>query len=475
MNACSRTLEEAVLGMDIPSHSRLLIAVSGGPDSIALLDVLYRLSRQSNHHWVLMVGHINHGLRGTESDVDEAFVRHMADRLDLLVDVAHVETLTFAESCGISEELAARELRYSALSDMLRQWPGDKIVIGHTADDQAETVIMHLLRGSGVTGLAGMRPQRGRILRPFLSVRHDTILSALQEQNLGYRLDSSNLNERHFRNRIRRTAMPSLLQAAPHAVDAIGRTAKIVQHYDTYFDQEVAQFLSTLDVATGSVAISADSSVWLIAHSSLQRAGLRALHSTVGDQRSDLTYDHVLAMEEAIRGSAKRSPTALHLPGGVTFVAARRRFTFTTSVPHLGEPLDTTELTLPGTADLPVGQFHAHVMHVVSRDELEMKIMVCGPLHALCDAATLDGQVIIRSRLPGDRIEPLGMRGSKKVQDILVDAGIPEGERNRIPIVADQTGIVWVPGYRVARRVQIAPESEDVVHIQFSPTFQNLP
>ncbi len=248
MNSLTPTdrLIQAVLDCGLPAVCRLQIAVSGGPDSTALLDTAAHIAGEHRPGWQVRAAHINHALRGEASETDEAFVRSLCRDLDVALDVVSVDTRDHARTRHLSIETAAREQRYAALDDLRRAWNGDVTLTGHTADDQTETLLMRLTRGTGLSGLMGVRARNGALVRPFLSVRHETVLAALQSRGLGYRLDSSNLDEQHQRNMIRARLIPVLERVAPQAVAAMARTALLLQADGAYLAEETDLALARL-------------------------------------------------------------------------------------------------------------------------------------------------------------------------------------------------------------------------------------
>jgi tRNA(Ile)-lysidine synthase len=458
-------LIKAVSALDIPIESRLLVAVSGGPDSVALLDSLHRITVSGRRAWTLRVGHVNHGLRGQESDGDEAFVRALAAQWGLSLDVQHVQTMAFAASHKLSTEAAARELRYRALEDMLTRWPGDFILTGHTQDDQAETLVLRLLRGTGVTGLAGIRARRGNIIRPFLDISRETVIQALQQRDLRYRVDSSNLDVRHARNRVRREVMPLLGRIQPRARETMARTAALLGNDAEYILQEAARAaaLAVQDRTLDCVRLS--SATILSLHPALRSHVVRHLLHEVAQGTVALVEGHMRFLSQRIErqelgvvASLPDELTAEIIPGSVVLRRGRIR--------QPSAPFDFP-LPMPGTLQLPDGELRVAAHPMANPAELHRHIVVCGPWHALCDADRLGTDLHVRSRRPGDRIVPLGMSGSRKVQDVLVDARVPQVTRDGIPLIASEKHVVWIPGIMLDNRVAVGDTTAHVVHLVY--------
>jgi len=220
-----------------PNGSRVLVAVSGGPDSVALLAVLHAL--QGRLGITLMVAHLDHGLRGEESKQDAQFVRQLCDRLRVEVLIKELGLKkAVARQQGLSLQEYAREARYVALYEMAKERNASKIAVGHTADDQAETVLMWMIRGAGTNGLKGMHPVRGPyIIRPLLGMDRAGIMEYLNSRGFEYRIDSTNGQSLYLRNRIRQDVVPVLKRFNPNVIQILGRQAEMLREENRYLDQ----------------------------------------------------------------------------------------------------------------------------------------------------------------------------------------------------------------------------------------------
>jgi tRNA(Ile)-lysidine synthase len=464
--AAADELTRAVLACSLPAETRLLVAVSGGPDSVALLATVWRA--MADQQWEVRAGHVNHTLRGEESEADEHFVRRLCDQLSVPLEVARVETAAEAARRRLGIETAARELRYRELLVMLAAWPGDLLLTAHTADDQAETLVMRLLRGAGLEGLGGVRIRAGQVLRPFLAVRHETVLAALQEMQLGYRLDSSNQDRRFSRNRIRADVLPVLERESPHAVDALTRAAALLQGDAAYLAAETSETCRHLRIAWSDQEVAGDAALWRALHRSLQRSMLRAATTHLTAQGLDApsierAADHIEACRQ---GPMRQVPLA----SGLMLCCDRDRFVIHRGKRRIGEHPSAVRLVVPGEAPGPGGRLTAEFLSVDELVERDRLIAVCGPLHALCDADQVGAQLMLRTRQPGDRLRPLGMEGSKKLQDILVDRHVPAARRDDIPVVADEQGLLWIPGFALDRRAAVTAATTRVLHLRLTPS-----
>lgn len=469
MSESYRVLELAVLESGLPDICAIVVGVSGGPDSVALLHVLRALAERDGRDWRLLAVHVNHGLRGEEALRDEQFVRELTHAWDIPLEVVRVDTAAHAAQSGLSIEAAGRELRYHALTSAAAATTGAFIATGHTADDQAETVLLNLVRGAGLRGLAGMPPRRGAIVRPFGAVRHETIARALEEIGQEYALDSSNLAERYRRNFVRRRLIPTIQEVQPQIVPVLVRTAADLRIDADFLEREAARAVGRMVIERAPEAITVDRAAYLSLHLALRRGAVREILERLLGTLSDIEEAHVTAIEQAIANGQSLSD---RLPRRIAVDTRGTAFTLRHGCPLPAPPLEPVVMTVPGWAVTGVGTLGAEVERVNDREALNRLVTVCGPYHAVCDADRLGTSLTIRSRTPGDRINPLGSPGSKKIQDVFVDRHVPRAERDRVPIVTAGTDVVWIPGMMLSRDVAISPETERVVHLQWTP---NLP
>jgi tRNA(Ile)-lysidine synthase len=432
---------------------RIVVAVSGGPDSTALLHVLHRLCPARN--LALHVAHVHHGLRGAEADEDAAFVQKTASDLGLPHETLRVDVRRRAQQDRSSLAVAARAARYEALEAVRVRCGASCVATAHTMDDQAETVLMRLIRGTGPAGLAGIPSRRGTIVRPLLSVRRASLAVYLGARGISFRIDSSNADLRQARNRIRGELLPLLCSYNPRIVPALARLADMAREEETAFDE----VLSLFDPA------GAETAVRLLR----ERPPEAVLRRLVSQQvaRETLRFVSPGAGEVGrltsllVRGKpGDRTPLA----AGDWGVRGYDGLLIRSARGGPVRPLPETALAVPGETAVPA--LGIRIKAETERRETERGEGGKGETErggrtrlAVLDADRIEGSLVVRTRRPGDRISPLGMKGTKKLQDVLVDAKVPRDERDRVPIVADARGIVWVVGLRLDRRAAAVPET----------------
>ena len=440
-------------GLFEPGH-HLLVAVSGGPDSVALLTLLHRLVAR----WRLRLTavHFNYGLRGHESDEDQAFVTSLCEALQVPLRCVPLDARTRPQR--VSLQAQARDARYSAMARLAEAVGANRIVVGHTADDQAETIVLWILRGAGITGLAGMPAQReGMIIRPLYEVRRREVLEYLDATGQAYRQDSSNAKPIYARNRIRHQLVPLLNQMAPAAVNALCRMGDLCREDDRYLEDQTVSLWASLVQPDGAGGYAIDRLRLQAQPLALQRRLLREVFRRLHPMRRAPRLATVEAVHRLL--SSKGGGTR-RCAGGVRIRATQFSLLVQRAnavvLPHASEViLERHSVQIPSVIEwagtrqrIRVQEETAEAAHQVA-DSLGWMMIV--------DADLLPYPLQIRSWRAGDRFVPSGMKGrSKKLQDYFVDRKIPVSQRGRIPILDSPQGIVGVLGFRPDERFQVS-------------------
>lgn len=456
----------------IPRGSRLIVGLSGGPDSVALARILQQLSGPGGFE-VAGLAHLNHMIRGEAADRDESFCRELAGRLGLEFDAARIDVPALARATGRSFEDAARNARYDFLRRVAEQKGAGRIAVGHTLDDQAETVLLQLVRGSGPRGLAGIHPRVGLIIRPLIATRRQALRDYLESENLPNIVDETNLDLSIPRNRVRHELIPYLERAfSPAVVKVLVRTAEISRIDADYLDSMARSAFDRL-VAAGDESVEIDVSGLLDLPDALAWRVLRLAASRVSSGRS-AGFDLV---QRLLRQARRRANSTIQIPGATS----RRRggkLRLEKGRPAGCEFAGTNYL--PVSLSIPGEVFLAGPDRTLSAQTSSWPLPGDGGSDflkrsaanvAVIDAGSFSGGLLVRSRRPGDRFRPLGMKGRKKLHDFFVDRKVPREERDSVPIVVDALDrIVWVAGHAVAEEFKVTDRSKAVVILKLRDT-----
>lgn len=448
----------------------LLVAVSGGPDSVALLRILRLLAGE--YGLSLTAAHLNHGLRGEEADAEEAFVRRLSAEMGLACICKKMDILSLRSSKQGSLEDIGRQERYRFLDETADRCGAARIAVGHHRDDQAETVLLHLLRGSGPEGLRGMLPVReGRIIRPLLEVGRAEILEFLRLEKAAYRTDSSNADPRFLRNRIRNELMPGLVSGYnPRLAEGLCRTAAIIRGEDDYLAGVVRQILAGWGVRPGWEKTALPLADFRLLHGALQARLIKGLLEEASEAKNGIGYRHVEAVLNLCRRPRGRE-ALLDLPFGIRVTCGRELIRLSREggapIGRRREPLRFEyEVTIPATIPLPeIGA----TIRLTWAENPGPEGMRARPEIAFMDYDCLEAPLTLRNRRPGDRVAPLGLKGTKKLKDYFIDGLIPRSLRDRIPLLADRRSIVWIAGLRISERVRVTERTQRVLQAEMIP------
>ncbi|MFZ5448859.1 MAG: tRNA lysidine(34) synthetase TilS [Thermodesulfobacteriota bacterium] len=463
--ALAGALPEAVLAYVkrerlFASGDRVLVAVSGGPDSVALLHLLVRL--RAVLALELGVAHYDHGLRGEDSRRDAEFVADLAQRLGLACHLGRGNVKEAARRYKVSIQMAARRLRQQFFLEIRNGYAYTKQALGHTADDQVELFWLRLLRGAGLEGLKGMEPATPQgLVRPLLAVGKAVLLAWLGQENLPYRLDTSNLSRAYLRNRVRLDLLPLLTQIYnPRLAQTIWRTQALLREDDRLLRRDTASVWDRVARKLGEDCYVLDLKKFFGLDESIQHRVLRFGVHTIS---SDFALSHAQVDGLMVLAQSGRSGGQIALGEGV--LVARAGTTLHILKP-LPEPLrEVTRLPdCPGEVESPEG-WRWRLRHRSFRPGDPWP----PPGVAWLNPDQVSPPLEVRARRPGDRFWPQGAPGPKKLQDFLVNAKIPRWLRPHLPLVSCGGEIVWVPGLRLAEPVKLRSSSQDILEIAVKP------
>ncbi|MFC1962245.1 tRNA lysidine(34) synthetase TilS [Chloroflexota bacterium] len=444
---------------------RLIVAVSGGPDSVCLLHILLKLRQELDVE--LHVAHLNHRIRGADAEEDAGYTVALAQKLNLPATIAERDVPAYRKQWRLSPEEAAREVRYAFLAEVAQDCGAASVAVGHTRDDHVETVLMHLIRGSGTGGLRGLLPRQRyqasdsglSIIRPLLEVSREETAAYCLAHQLQPRQDTSNLSLSPLRNRIRLELLPLLKGYNPKVVDALRRCASIAADETDFLDREIAKQEGEVSQRQGEVIIFQKAAFKMLP-AALQRHLLRRSIEGLAGNLKDLEAKHI---EDILEALGKPTGKKITLPGGLTFTIEYNGYRLgldAEALIPLPELETEQELNIPGITRFSGWQIAATIAE--RKQPAEEK----GVYTASFDFDRVGRIISVRRRHPGDRFQPLGMSAPKKLNEFMIDAKIPRSWRKRIPIITSPGQILWVVGYRIDERAKVTDTTRRVLHLK---------
>ncbi|MHB1127637.1 MAG: tRNA lysidine(34) synthetase TilS [Bacillota bacterium] len=447
----------------LQSGECVVVGVSGGADSMALLHSLIALGPEN--HLTLHVAHLNHMFR-QEAAEEARFVAEIAKAWGVPAIVRNQDVPRYALEQGLSSQEAARIVRYSFFNEVAEKVGATKIAVGQHADDQAETVLMHLIRGGGIEGLMAIEPLRGKVIRPLLEITRQEIEEYCRFHQIPFCQDSSNAKPIYLRNRLRMELIPLLKERYnPQIVGALGRTAHILRDDHHYLESITGKIYNDMVGGEGGKELYFPLDKFLDLEPSLRRRLVRRCFEELAGKGQNLSFHHV---DEVLTLAEKANPgKKVNLPKGLvaTLEYARIR------VGICGQ--DTARIrdfeynvVIPGITEIP--ELGAQIEAKVIGGSTWGINGGASRYEAFLDYNSLAFPLNVRLRRHGDRLQPLGMGGAtKKLKDLFIDLKVPRETRDQVPIVVAQDNAVWVVGYRVDERCKVTAATRQVLHLRY--------
>jgi tRNA(Ile)-lysidine synthase len=439
--------------------SRVAAAVSGGADSVALARLLARLAGDGLLTLAGLI-HVNHQLRGADADADEQFVAALARDLGVPCHTVSVDVAAAARARRVSVEVAGRTERYRAFEAAAEALSADLVATGHTRDDQAETVLLRLLRGAGARGLAAIRVRHGRVIRPVLDCRRAELRAYLESIGQGWCEDASNADIAFPRNRLRHSVMPVIEAFAPGSVNALARFARLAADDEEFLVAEAIKTAPRIVQADSREGIALDAGALAALPRALARRLVREIAATTGSGAA-LAARH---LEAVCRLAASDKPQGhLDLPG----LSVERRAGVLRIGPRtaVAAPAAWPERALPVPGEVEVPEAGCAVSARAASNQGEA--LAVEPARAQIRTAGIVLPLVVRNRRPGDRLQPLGGPGRRKLQDLFVDRKVPRDARDRVPVITDANGrILWVPGVAMAEQCRVRSAEDGVLLLE---------
>ncbi len=437
----------------LQSGDRVIAAVSGGADSVFLLHILVDLSH--NYGMELLAAHFNHQLRGAESDGDQQFVEDLCGNLGVQLRTGSAPVREIAGIRKGSIEEICRTSRYEFLLSIMRESGFGKIALGHNLDDQAETVLMNVIRGTGIDGLKGIDPVRDCYIRPLLEITRAEIEEFLKERNIPFRTDSSNLDNSFRRNSIRNSLIPEIRDKYNPAVTAaLGRLAGIARMENSFLEKAARE-------ALGLLRPGIKLEEFRLYHPAVQSRIIKMALEELSPVQGGISHEHIAAVLDIVNGGDPGA--SISLPYRIT---ARREYECLRI-----ERMEAAERRTPDYS------YKVNVPGILRVKEAGMEFMFTiidklpdrtpGEWRACMDYRMVVPPLVFRNVRPGDRIRPFGMKsGQKKLQDVFTDRKVPRARRRSTPVLADAESVLWVPGVVRSERMRVSGMASDVLSVE---------
>ncbi|MBO8172694.1 MAG: tRNA lysidine(34) synthetase TilS [Bacillaceae bacterium] len=454
----------------IKPEDRILVAVSGGPDSIALLHILKSLSDEQG--WEVAAAHLNHGFRGEESEADAEYVRSFCQQYDIPLEIRFVDVPKYMKETGRGAQESAREIRYEFLTEIAGRYHMSKIATGHHADDQIETILMRIIRGTGLDGLQGMPEIRKigpvEVVRPLLSFRKQELEDYCREHDLNPRRDSSNESVKYTRNKVRLDVLPVLREINPGVDEAVLQLGEIAAEETHFMNREAMHILEKVMEQKDRHKMVINRTVLQEFDIALQRRVCKLILSCLFHNRNqnERTFSLISDILRFIRNPEPSG--SIDIPGGyisknydrVVFSNQERRdkeavfFEYVLNIPG--------ETVIPETGHT----FHARLARQLSADFRSQNIFQ-DERAAVFDWDQLEQPLKVRRRMPGDRIQLMNRGGKQKVKDVLINEKVPREQRDHIPVITrGDNRVIWIPGVKRSGEALVSSSTENFLIIE---------
>ena len=430
----------------LQKEDSVIAGISGGADSVCLLFMLLKLQKELG--FALMAVHVNHGIRGAEAERDEAYVKRLCRQWNVRLKVYRENVPAYAEEHGMTEEEAGRDIRRTCFCKVLKEWGGTKIALAHHENDNVETLLWNLCRGTGIRGLGGIAPVNDVWIRPLLCVKRREIESYLKKRGISYCTDTTNADRRYMRNRIRMDVIPYLEDCVnTESVSHMGKTMERMYELEQYILEEVGQYKESCTGWKNGRRIIRQTEYTKIPKALRDNVLHEILCETAG-RRKDIEEVHVQMLRDLF---TKQVGKRIDLPYGVTAIRTYEGVRFEKNIPEASYAGDENELFSIRVFDRGPG-------NVTFPEKIYTKWF---------DYDIIKNTVKIRHRIAGDSIVINRYGGRKKLKQYFTDQKVPQEDRDKIWIAADGDEVLWIVGYRQSQKYQITEKTTKILEIQY--------
>ena len=430
----------------LQKEDSVIAGISGGADSVCLLFMLLKLQKELG--FALMAVHVNHGIRGAEAERDEAYVKRLCRQWNVRLKVYRENVPAYAKEHGMTEEEAGRDIRRTCFCKVLKEWGGTKIALAHHENDNVETLLWNLCRGTGIRGLGGIAPVNDVWIRPLLCVKRQEIESYLKKRGISYCTDTTNADRRYMRNRIRMDVIPYLEDCVnTESVSHMGKTMERMYELEQYILEEVGQYKeSCTDWKNGRRIIR--QTEYTRIPKALRDNVLHAILCETAGRRKDIEEVHVQMLRDLF---TKQVGKRIDLPYGVTAIRTYEGVRFEKNIPEASYAGEENEL-------FSIRVFDREPGNVTFPEKIYTKWF---------DYDIIKNTVKIRHRIAGDSIVINRYGGRKKLKQYFTDQKVPQEDRDKIWIAADGDEVLWIVGYRQSQKYQITEKTTKILEIQY--------
>ena len=439
---------------------KILVGVSGGTDSTCLLHLLSSLKDELKVE--LQVAHLNHMIRGKDAEVDARYVSKLAKNLSLPAVIKSANIPELAKNLKLSLEDTGRKIRYEFFEKTADEISASKIALGHTADDNIETFLMRLLRGSGARGLTGIPPVRGRIIRPLIKTWRKEIEEYSAKHKITARIDYTNYESRYVRNRIRLKLIPQLKVFNPNLKETLLNTIELLTLDNLYFRDKSEEILKEVILEEKKDSLDLDLRKLLRLGRGAESHVIRAAIERLRGNLIDISYQHI---EDILDQLVNPEPWQLCLPDGLYVIGRKEVLTITKAKPEPKLKIKFNYfLKVPGEIEIP--EIGLKLKATLSDKTINFSPETADPFEAYLDFEKTGDRLTIRNKEDGDKFSPFGLKGSKKLQDFFVDEKVPIERRDEIPIVLSGERIAWLVGFRIDEEFKITDKTKRILKLE---------
>ncbi|RCX21027.1 tRNA(Ile)-lysidine synthase [Anaerobacterium chartisolvens] len=454
----------------IQNDESIVVGVSGGPDSVCLLHVLFQLADELHIRSIYAV-HINHMIRGREADEDEEYVAELCKSMGVPLYSVSVDVKRISARKGISVEEAGREARYSEFKSFAERVGAEKIAVAHNRNDQAETVILNIIRGTGLEGLKGMEYKRDNIIRPLMDIGRVQIEEYCTANLLNPRTDSTNLKAIYTRNKIRKELIPSIDELFNTDITSgIVKMASLIKDDNNYIEQMALSLYNQCVIKKDLHGVELKISKTMQQHTAVRRRIIRRAIADVKGDLKGIENVHVQQVDNLINNG--KTGSRLHLPHKLRIERSYDsvRVFINCDDSKIAEGF-SYELVLPGKTS--VDARHEYIDAFIFQREDAKKVNLDTdrrPAVQFFDWDRIDGGINIRNRRKGDVFKPLKSNGTKKLKEYFIDNKIPRELRDEIPVIAKEREIVWVIGYKISDKFKVTENTKRILRLEYKKT-----